>query len=746
MNRVWDASDFLLDGTFAPVDAVTSAFCALADEHLSEPCLLLAMSNHTMFGSLCHIFVPGLGAEVLQLDLKGDRVAPLTQQLRSAFRRKSMDTVAGLLAGHCASAAQSSVVSQLTGAVTWLSSPDEVDLQLAIVSNHTFEDARVDNATASELLMTAACTSQVALLTADKRAAVATRRLTGLFEPGAIPTSPSEPHASLALVTSAIEILSASWGAVYLSSGQQLSIAASTRVPQHYALDPKGPPDDSTAARAFAQNKTFVRDDETVLSVLRSANGGPLVGNSELSLPLHNPATGSGPIGVVVVGRSGAEPFASGDIHMVRDLANRFQAVTLQQFSDRVLDFLSDPPSPDRSRAPMERLHYDLGSSVPADVAECVPSFDRIVATLASHPQINSASLRMLSADRTRLVRLAIAPIERKRDDFATVAINHGSSVAAACFRLAIPIELPNLDRSSDFRRYGLTGVLRPGPTAGAPQRETKAELCVPVVSDGHVIGVLNCESARKDALTDALQSVKALAAAAGNVVSAYQRRLEQIVLQLSSRQFATTHTLLHISDTLKRVDVPIETKVHTLAEGIVSTLTTGTTELLDSKRGPESVRSVTEAAVNQFDEALHVVRIVKSLSDLNLTSSAEVSRALYLTLVETIHNAFENSPSASGMRVVNLAWDYSTESRSGKQSLQIDISNRLKPDRRPPPVLEMFRVPTGSAEDRLHVGAFTSGVLLRSCGGDIWVADCSPEHIRVRLEIPLSAPGAGPQ
>jgi len=47
-------------------------------------------------------------------------------------------------------------------------------------------------------------------------------------------------------------------------------------------------------------------------------------------------------------------------------------------------------------------------------------------------------------------------------------------------------------------------------------------------------------------------------------------------------------------------------------------------------------------------------------------------------------------------------------------------------------------------AGGRVHLGALGAGVAMRAVGGDIYVADASDSHVRVRLRIPLASSEMG--
>lgn len=709
-------------------------------------------ASGAIYGSLLIAFDAGR-ANLLDLDLDSAEAASWSRTIMETIQNdepRELVREIAKVAKHWRLENENSQVRVVT-----VTSPSE-HLSLTLVSS---DDALLNlgrGGSGQKLMATYAMTAQVQSRRSDEQLKVLHAELSY------IASASSTNDAYSRALDKAMTSTSSSHGAIYMSSGQHIRCVAQQHDTTHNGrVYPEGSPSDrSTAQRSYQQGVSFRSDpdiqptltelrtdgDETEQTLSESRNPNrPAV--HEIAIPIHSPHFGYSPLGVLVLAREAdLGGHTIGEIEHARQLAARFLSIIYRTFTDATLELadLLKTPSHQYIRE-SKREFFDIKSSTPRDFCDTQYDLQTVVDALTIHPHIDSASIRLLSIDRTHLVRVAISPSERRADNMEAVAIDHLGTVVAACFRSREEIDLPNLDRKEDIRAHGIHGVARPESRDGGATRGALAEYCVPIWLDGHVVGTLNCESRRKEALSDAKVAIRAIADIAGAILSMKGRDIERISLQLSTQQFATSHTILGVSDLLKkRAQDSHDPFLEKQSRALVAALTDSVHPLSsEAEQAAGALREVFDLAVRSYSSSSSVQIGVAEIESsgqpkpLDQVVSPRVARCSYLSLVESIQNAYRNSPPGEPIDVL-------IELDDGKpdEGILVTISNKLRGGRLAPPVKELFRYPTGSEDDRIHVGAFTSGIMLRSIGGDIWVSDYSAEHLAVRLRIPYLAGG----
>lgn len=612
------------------------------------------------------------------------------------------------------------------------------DLAIAVVteSNRVAEVSEID-----ALAATLAATTPVIARTADRQNADIERMIAD-YEVGAV-RQPMAP-----LLNLAIRATDSAWGAVYSPVGKVL-------VPLEVAPEGGAPvfPEVSVrsmnlVARAYEQQLSFIRGPENAgLRPLGSEFPGPQIA---APLRLTDPDNG-GVGGVLIVGRDDiveAHPYTQYESALVRNVALRIASQVELAFVRDALQLFRDV---ELSRSPTEPSVGipPSGASAPEDTTPWVIDHDllatrdvlsSVVDRLSLHPHIGSASVRLVTCDRRNLQRVAIAPHERQHDTDARISVNSPMSVNALTYRSRRPILIGNLDKSEDLHELGLSGVVRPTSESGGPARRSKSELCLPLVVHGNAIGTLNVESPLKDGVTAVRPVADVLAALIVGEMARIQRQFERHIVDTSNRLFGAAHALAGVSDDLLR-DEPFEaSELASHAETIRQSLNlvgehpTGLRGRRRTSSQPLDAHDLLEGVVSSVQDSSRkrAVRISQIPTRREARLSQSGAQAVYIALREVLTNALRRVPANElGVRQVDLI-----ATRFDEEMLRVDVTNRL-PKGLTVPIGYLYSVPIVEG-NRLHLGALAARSILRSVGADVFVADITDDHIRVRILVPL--------
>lgn len=747
-GAAWTVRDFALFGTNATSDDVERAAHRLCAARGADALLVLPLGPSVLFGSLAGWYFGDGGHRTLRDALPVSRRA---DELAELIRR---DDVAGLV--QMLRDLGELTDDEATGPPDLLRparQPTRVDLELACVvwpgSGRMVDDALVD-----ELVVTLACTLQVVSRSVDEEIAaveglvdelVADQAGSSSEAPGAWAEQMMPQLANLALSATKSD-----WVCVYYTDGpsrlRRLTSLGDVDLPEK--LDRNAA---SAVTRAVYTPGTFITGGSQAPPSRRllpdqEDEGAPAPPPGvQLTVPIIDVGGGAEADGALVVGRIDrpgrpAASYSQYDAALARNVVLRVASLSHQDFVASVMELVSVADV----QISEERLREGLlgqvrHSDVPADHDLAVDWLSRIVEVLAAHPHVGSASVRLLSPDRKSLVRKAIAPDDRAEDDQRVLPVSHKGSVVSLVARTGTPVYIPNLEQKSLIRELGLKGIIEPQSRRDSGARRSLSELCLPIVVEERVVGTLNCESSRRHALASVRREAQALAALAGHVLERTQHQLERFVLEFGSQLFAAAHTLAHVSDALEKEPQPTPRFMLTSAQTIRAALDLrSTTRGLQPGAGrPVEVVSLLNKVKDELSRGGQTVEWSFSPTPSGHMVEARVEKAAYFALRELVHNAVRHSPKDDvGTSHASLRWDAQAPGADGRCYFGIDVANRLK-SHASVDVARLFRVPTGVETGRPHVGAFAAGVLLRSIGGDVWVADHTRDSILVRVSIP---------
>jgi GAF domain-containing protein len=749
---VWTVRDFALYGTNATGDDVERAAHTTCSALGVEALLVLPLGPSVLFGSLAGWYFDDGDhrslRDALPVSRRADELARHIQEgdpvkLSRALRDLG-ETTDGDPAG-------------LPDLFRPVRQPTRVGLDVACLvwpgSGRCADDPRVD-----DLAATLACTLQVESRSVDEEIAT----VEGLVEDLSAEQAPRSVTAPVAwgeqmvpqLAKLALAATKSDWACIYYTDGPSrlrcLASIGDVHLPEE--LDRNSA---SAVTRAVYEPGTFVTGG------IQAPRSRRLLPDQEgektpppgvqLTVPIMDVGGGTEADGALVVGRIDrpdrmATAYSQYDAALARNVVLRVASLSHRDFTASVMHLASVADV----QVGEERLRKGLfgrgeSSDVAADHDLAIDWLAHIVDVLAAHPHVGSASIRLLSPDRKSLIRKAIAPGDRVEDDQAVVPVAHKGSVVALVARTGEPVYIPNLEKNQHLKDLGLMGVIKPQSRRNHGRRRSLSELCLPIVVEGRVVGTLNCESSRRDALVNVRRETAALASLAGHVLERTQHQLERFVLEFGSQLFAAAHTLAHVSDALKREEAPTRSFLLTQAESIRAAL-----DQRSRARGgaqpstgePVDVVSLLDNVRKELSSGGQAVEWSYPPTPSGQLVEARVERAAYFALRELVHNAVRHSPKDEmGRSHATLRWDAPGPSDDGMGYFGIDVANRLR-SHASVDIARLFRVPTGMETGRPHVGAFAAGVLLRSIGGDVWVADHTHDSILVRVSIPcMSAP-----
>jgi hypothetical protein len=731
----WDLADYVLSGTGASEAVVESeSLTAIGPSHA----VLVPLNRSTVYGSLLLAIQDG---RAVRPRIEPGDPPPVyetwtewTKGAREAARQRSCEGLGELLAGLFPALD----LAWLSAATATAFTADEgLELELIIITDR---DGGLPAPAVKRLASVFATTVPVVERTAGVENAAVERAVRQLTDPRTATPASLLPR----LTHLALDATRSDWAAVYSPSDskrlQLLSFDRLDAVPELETIDLLSAT--HIGARAYRQSTTFFLNDESSgLERLQPTPPGP-----QMAVPIGGATVKAGAIsGVLLLGRttmSGGSPYSQYDAALARNVAIRLSVLSEAEFLAAALDLVSSvsratPPTVERAFD--GSLGEDLG--IGADVVLLMPTLQSIVDQISEHPQIDSVSIRVESTDRSELVRVAIAPAERRNDEYSRIAIGSKSSVVALCARTQQTIQIDNIDKSSVLKELGLEGVTVPKNSATGEPRPTKSELCVPISGYGRCVATLNIESSRKGVLQPIRSVAHVLAAVAASEITRVHRVLEAELLDVGIRLFGAAHTLARVSDQLRTAGPLSDVEREGMAETIRRSLSLAGEQgvgasVFDPHQGLVAVAPIVEAALAAVDAAELGSRRavwVTPQPDPGLSVSERVGRALFMALTELLQNAFHYAPGDDlGRTYVQLKSDI----EEGR--LVLDVQNQFPRGLRLP-LSALYTVPIASG-GRLHLGAFGAGVAIRFVRGDIFVADHSDRHIRVRLAVPLKS------
>lgn len=423
-----------------------------------------------------------------------------------------------------------------------------------------------------------------------------------------------------------------------------------------------------------------------------------------------------------------SEVYSYRDITVLRSVAQRIAmkraASLVDQASVTLAGLMKRSTSASEWR---EETREEANPSIPADA---IAAKDIVVEALGGVHRLTesySASVRLLSPDRHCLVRFAAFPVERMNDSPEEIDVEDRTSVTAWVAREGAICDLKNVRDRQEFRRYpDLQQWLD-------VERGTLAELCVPIVVGGRVVGVMNLESRTRDAYTDSVGIAGAVAEQVGLAIQHARRFHEQAVLSMSTATTANVHELGKLSDKLhekaSEQEGDLADDLGEIAEGILHFSRSGA-DLPDLP--PVSLRDLVHKVLEEL-RLTSVFEIYQEPPESMIYAGADALtvRGALIALIDNANRKSDDDPECG------IAWR--TSAVGGKEYGTLLIANRIGVDLDPGDLRDLFRRPLRRQHSsRVKLGAFTAGALIRSLGGDVFVEYSKRPYFIVGIDLPL--------
>jgi GAF domain-containing protein len=467
-----------------------------------------------------------------------------------------------------------------------------------------------------------------------------------------------------------------------------------------------------------------------------SVTGGQATPYAELAVPIFqsSPARAhDSVIGVINVekarradGTGDAGFFTYRDLAMLRSAASQLSLwrshALLTTFSRSLARLTRRSTVTTRDR-PSALPAQELGTDVPVDA---LGARDTILDTLRSVYEVtrsHSATVRLISPDQRGLVRFAAYPRDRAHDPHGRIGLLDPASVNAWVARHGRECYVGNFKAPKPFAAFpGLQGAL-------AVRERTQSELCLPIFVSGRLVGVLNLESAHRDAYDDALEMARAIVEQVGLALAQARRDVEQGVYSLSIATTANLHQVYRHVGRLRDRAVA-DPDLADIAGAIENAVDAEPLMAEDPIDTAELVQTILSRL--NFENIFHVA----GQPPVRVTHSGQAALILRVAFEELFRNAHRAAVKKS-LRGGYVRWGEHTI--GGRRYLSARIGNPLA-RRLHPAEAVLFRAPVRYRSGRQHIGAFMSAALVRSLGGEIWVAHAEPPDFVARVDLPIAA------
>lgn len=765
LNPAWTPADFLLDGRYCEREVIAEEVAQIRAAAHAEQALLIAYRGTTLFHTLLVIADEDTerGADLQDRLLasdyrwRGPEVFPLhelavpgprqAELLRRLTLHPPFHQLAEILRGRLEVLHRSRENAGSSPAAPILAS-----IHVVLV-NPTRNLSSPDLAARMAELLVMVNGSAAAVVHGNLKAEEITDRALGSNGLGSPPLRPSggstfDPgelsHFAKLLLEKAIELTGSRLGNVYLASrdGVHLELIAHER-----NEDPRDliEIDDRQSVVSWVYRRKRPMVINSIPDFLRDRPGGFIdvagalgTPHRELAVPIVEHFSTDGEdraIGVVNVEKLRGDDQFGGDVYSYRDVtvlrsvAQRIAMKRASSLVDQASATLAGLMKRSTSAAEWRgQAEPSLDDKLPADAVAAQEIVNEALGGVHGLTQSYSTTVRLLSPSRRWLVRFAAFPAGQISESPDAIAVSDKESVGAWVARTGLVCNLKNVKDRSEFRRY--PDLKRWLDT----KRQTKSELCVPIIVAGRIVGVMNLESRFRDGYHDSVGIAGAVAEQVGLAIQYARRFHEQAVLSMSTATTANVHELGKLSEELHT----IVSKEHPRHANSLRSIAHG---ILRFSRSGAALPDLPPATLwNLVHEALaelHLSQIFTVYQEppRDWTYAGTDALAVRGALIPLLDNANRRSdPDEPGC---GLGWRTSTI--GGKEYGTLLIANQIRVDLDPRELTDLYRKPLRREHaSRVRLGAFTAGALIRSLGGDVFVEHSKRPYFIVGIDLPV--------
>jgi GAF domain-containing protein len=557
-----------------------------------------------------------------------------------------------------------------------------------------------------------------------------------------------------ALLREALELTDSRLGNVYLAhrDAERLELIAHVRNrrPRRFLkIKARGEPARSVVGWVYQRRRPMVINDISEFRRVHPRSKVVDVAGSlgemqrELAVPIvqHSLAGTETVIGVVNVEKlrregGGDDGYSHRDVAVLRSVAHRialWRAYSMVQQSSATIAGLMKRSTSVSDWRDEEREDETRNPNLPSDALAAGGIVQEALAGVHRLTRSYSATLRLLSPDCRRITRFAAHPPGRLDDPAREIDVDDRESVVAWVIRNGEPCYLWNVRDRAARRAYpGLDNWTNVG-------RGTVSELCLPVFIGGRVVGALDLEGRFPHGYVDSLGIAVAVAEQLGLAIQYSRRFHEQEVLSMGAATTANVHELGKLGDRLRT----LARKEGRAISGPLSEIAGGIVECSRSGADlPELEPMTTPALVQRVLKDLSledVFTVYEEPSSPPVHNGAD-ALALRSALMAIVDNA--NGYHDKKNPGCEIAWR--NTAIGGKPYVTILVRNNVELQPGDEQVAALFRLPLRrEGGQRTGLGAFTAGALVRSLGGDVYVARNAEKKFTVGIDLPVdAAPG----
>ena len=422
--------------------------------------------------------------------------------------------------------------------------------------------------------------------------------------------------------------------------------------------------------------------------------------------------------------------YSGDDLNIMRDIALRFclfRSRTLLSLTSGYLAGLTRRNIIlDEEQSLENSLPKATEDKIPLDLTPAKSSIEEAVKKTFELTRSRSATVRLLSADGLTLIRYCAFPLSALDDPSSYIKIKNFESVNAWTARNGKECYIRNLNADKPFKGYeNLLGFL-------VVRDRIQSALCLPIFVNGRIVGTFNLESEYIDAYSESIGFARAVAEQIGLALSQARRSIEQIVLSISATTTFNVHQLLKCRDALIDISRYTTKSVHNailkIHDKINSCVDPPKLDKLPFSYNLEKtiINAIEEL---EFGSLVKLVTKPKKVYHLNQVTADLFRKAFQEVLFDSCREAL---PIPKG----DVRLHIKERNLGGASYILVEIVNSVRhkiPDKL---AKQLYRIP--HIIDRIHIGAFVAGSLLRAIGGDIYLRRNENNIASTVIEIPI--------
>lgn len=520
---------------------------------------------------------------------------------------------------------------------------------------------------------------------------------------------------------------------------------------QHYLERPMS--DYECAVRAFQTGHTWIFPDSHLRGQVSSEHirAWPSASLAVPSSPFGRDIPNRG----VLIARkrpraADASPFSLSELAMLRNIALRLALAETLEHADKTSGTLSDfARFLSEMRSDSEKGPRSVAENIPWDIESSRAVFDRFAKFLTEATQSNSVCFRAVITVRKGgrsgqvLRRFAAYPEERLDDphkdiDISASSWEHATANgirslnAAVAFsgrvgyvynrRTNLAIQVPRL--------HGLTEIDGREPIV--------SEICLPMFSDGQLIGTVNLESSMRHNYTDRIEALGALSALCGLAVSLRRLEINRRISEQFAKMRVGEHAISKIDSNMAALAQRVSEEDKELVRALRRAVLQATPEEQPVSRSPRAGRRPvldvikTELMDYHFHDSVELKLSQRYAIEGNLESRFTAA------IRELLENIFSHA-------VREPPFIYQVQGYihrlGGKDMLWLIFRNRVNATKYEFRTDKLYRAPIEriGVPNRPHLGCFTIGELIRSIGGSAEAVVTDDRIFETHFLVPCS-------